>query len=155
DKFKMNVSGYGDMQFAYENYGADERGPYGAQKDSRANFDATRFAVELEGFYLPYNIQFEAEVEFEHGGTGVSREVDYNENGEYDVDVEKGGEVYLEEFFLKKHFTSNFSMSAGRIMVGVGLLSWYNRPTDYLGVQRDEAELHMLPESWNEMGLEA
>lgn len=152
---KTRVSGYGDMRFAYYDYGPNRTLRDGAAKDSRAEFDATRFVAKFEGFYLPHGVEFEAEIEFEHGGTGAEMELEYEEFGEYETEVSKGGEVYLEEFYLKKYLSSDTILAAGRIKVGVGLLSLYDRPTDYLAVNRPEAERHLIPESWNEMGAEA
>ena len=38
--------------------------------------------------------------------------------------------------------------------MAVGTLSAYYRPTDYLGTIRDEAETLMIPNTWDEMGLQ-
>ena len=35
------------------------------------------------------------EIEFEYGGTGNAYELENTENGEYETEVEKGGEVAL------------------------------------------------------------
>lgn len=155
EQLKTKVSGYGDMRFAYFDYGPDQNRKEGSQRDSRALFDATRFVAKFEGFYLPHDVEFEAEVEFEHGGTGAEMELEYEEFGEFETEASKGGEVYLEEFYLKKYLGSDTILAAGRIKVGVGLLALYDRPTDYLAVNRPEAEWHLIPESWNEMGIEA
>ena len=50
----------------------------------------------LFGFGIT-QLEFEAEVELEHGGTGTSLELDYEEFGEFEQEVSKGGEVALEE----------------------------------------------------------
>lgn len=155
EKLKTRVTGYGDMRFAYYDYGANRNLKEGAQHDSRAVFDATRFVARVEGFYLPHDVEFEAEIEFEHGGTGAETELEYEEFGEYETEVSKGGEVYLEEFYLKKYLGSDTILTAGRIKVAVGLLALYDQPTDYLAVNRAEAEWHLIPESWNEMGADA
>ncbi len=149
---QLKVSGYGDLQFSYLNYGANRNLKHGAQKDSRLIFDASRFTVEVNGLYAPYDVEFTAEVEFEHGGTGTAKELEYDESGDYQNDVSKGGEVSLEEFNLKKSFGEHYSLAVGRVEVAVGLLSQYSLPTDYLGVQRSETETSMLPGKWTEMG---
>ena len=44
-----------------------------------------------------------AEIEFEAGGTGIEYELETgtgSENGEYETEVEKGGEVALEQFHI-------------------------------------------------------
>jgi hypothetical protein len=149
---QLKVSGYGDLRFSYLNYGANRNLKHGAQKDSRLVFDASRFAAEVNGIYVPYDVEFTAEVEFEHGGTGAAKELEYDESGDYQNDVSKGGEVSLEEFNLKKIFNEHYSLAVGRVEVAVGLLSQYSSPTDYLGVQRSETETTMLPGKWTEMG---
>lgn len=153
DQKKVMLSGYGDMQASYLDYGQDRNLSHGAQQDSRVIFDATRFTAKIEGFFLPHDIEFEAEVEFEHGGTGTAMDIEYEESGEYEHEIAKGGEVQLEEFYLKKLLNEHYSLAAGRILVGVGLLSAYSLPTDYLGVQRSETESVLLPGVWTEMGL--
>ncbi|MEB2311455.1 MAG: hypothetical protein OZ921_20165 [Sorangiineae bacterium] len=150
--FELELHGYGDLQFAFHDYGANQNRPGGSQSDRRLVFDTTRFVFELEG-RMPYDLEFEAEVEFEHGGTGVAQELDYEEFGEFEQEVEKGGEVILEEFYLKKKFAKHFSVAAGRFYVAVGLLSDFNHPTDYLAATRSEAETTVIPAVWNEMGL--
>ncbi len=155
EKLKLRVSGYGDLQFAYHDYGSNGTLNKGAPADNRLTFDTTRFAAKIEGFYLPYDVEFEAEVEFEHGGAGAAMELEYEESGEFEPEVEKGGEVQLEEFYLKKVVTPSLTMAAGRIKVAFGLLPLYTTPLDYLAVRRSETESTIVPESWNEVGLEA
>ncbi len=151
----LNVGGYGDLQFAYYNYGENQNREGGSQKDSRLTFDTTRLVLELEGGLPDYGLEAEMEVEFEHGGTGVAMELEYEEFGEYEQEVEKGGEVLVEEFYLKKEFGKRFSLQAGRFYVAVGTLSAWYRPTDYLGTLRAEAETLIIPNTWDEMGLQA
>jgi hypothetical protein len=154
DDLKIRTSGFGDMRFSYYDYGANSNLTRGAAADSRADFDSTRFSAKIEGFYIPHNIEFEAEVEFEHGGTGAAKELEYDESGEFENEVEKGGEVFLEEFYLKKIWASSLSAAVGRIKVAFGQLSLNSLPTDYLAVRRPETESKVIPESWNEMGIE-
>ena len=43
-------------------------------------------------------MRLEAELEFEHGGTGITMEFDkLEEFGEFEMEVEKGGEVIVEK----------------------------------------------------------
>jgi hypothetical protein len=154
EDLKLRPSGFGDMRFSYYDFGPNNNLTGGAAADSRTDFDATRFSAKIEGFYIPHNIEFEAEVEFEHGGTGAAKELEFDESGEFENEVEKGGEVFLEEFYLKKVMTSSFSAAVGRIKVAFGQLSLNSKPTDYLAVRRPETEAQVIPESWNEMGVE-
>jgi len=46
-------------------------------------------------------------------------------------------------------------VSIGRFYVAVGTLSAFYRPTQYLGTIRSEAETLIIPNTWDEMGLQA
>ncbi|WP_225412152.1 hypothetical protein [Stigmatella hybrida] len=154
-RLEFKMSGYGDLQFTYHNYGENQNRVGGSQRDSRMTFDTTRLALELEAELPEYGLEAEIEVEFEHGGTGASMELEYEEFGEFEMEVEKGGEVVVEELVLKKKFGPRFSMAIGRFYVAVGTLSAYSRPTDYLATVRSESETLILPNTWHEMGLQA
>ncbi|SET51760.1 hypothetical protein [Stigmatella erecta] len=154
-RLEFKMSGYGDLQFTYHNYGENQNRVGGSQRDSRMTFDTTRLALELEAELPEYGLEAEIEVEFEHGGTGSSMELEYEEFGEFEMEVEKGGEVVVEELVLKKKFGPRFSLAIGRFYVAVGTLSAYSRPTDYLATVRSESETLILPNTWHEMGLQA
>lgn len=150
----LSLTGYGELDFAYLGYGADDTREGGALDDHRIVFDATRFVAKLIG-KGPFDLEFEAEVEFEHGGTGVTREIEYEEFGEIETEVEKGGEVQLEELYVEKLIAGRYQVKAGRFYVAFGTLSDYYLPTDYLGAARSEAETTVLPAQWDEMGISA
>lgn len=152
--FSLNIEGYGDMRFAYYDYPESITQEEGSRGDSRTGFDITRFTAEIEGKHNPSGIEFEAEVEFEHGGTGSSVELEQDEFGEFENEVEKGGEVNLEELWLKKDFGSGWTGRVGRFYLAVGLLSPYHLPTDYLATGRSEAETTVIPGVWDEVGFE-
>jgi hypothetical protein len=149
--FELEIGGYGEMHFTYYDHGADQTKPGGSQSESRATFDTARFVAELEG-KLPGDFEFEAEVEFEHGGTGTALELEYEEFGEYETEVEQGGEVVLENLYLEKGFGEHVSVKVGRFYLAFGLLSAYHRPTDYVASARPESETTVIPAVWDEMG---
>ncbi|MCB9507171.1 MAG: hypothetical protein H6698_05145 [Myxococcales bacterium] len=151
--FELHVGGYGDLQFAFHDFGPNQNRDGGSQRDSRLVFDDARFVLKLEG-EMPADIEFEAEVEFEHGGTGVTQEVEYEEFGEFETQVEKGGEVLLEELYIEKTFAERYSVAVGRFYVAVGLLSQYFLPTEYLASTRSEAETTVIPAVWPELGAQ-
>lgn len=150
----LMFGGYGELTFAWLDHGPDQNRARGAQQDSRLVFDQTRFALEMEAEF-PADFEFEAEIEFEHGGTGSAVELEYDEFGEYEQEVERGGEVVLEELYLQKTIADRLRLRLGRFYVGVGLLSERYRPTDYLAAARPEAETVLLPGVWDEMGFDA
>lgn len=152
--FELRVAGYGELGTAFYDHGANQNRPGGAQRDRRLELDATRFVTKLEGLMTDIGLEFEAEVEFEHGGTGAEMEVENEEFGEVEQEVGKGGEVLLEEFYVKKSF-GPLDLQFGRFYIGVGTLSYYYRPTDYLAGGRAEAEVTVIPAQWDEMGFGA
>ena len=54
-----------------------------------------------------------SEIEFEHGGTESAIEVEDEEAGEFEKEIERGGEVALEQFWIQKSFCSGFNIRAG------------------------------------------
>ncbi|WP_342381053.1 OprO/OprP family phosphate-selective porin [Myxococcus stipitatus] len=152
-KLDAFFTSYGELQFAYFNHGLNQNRARGSQRDSRVEFDTTRLVVELKGVLPDYGIEAEVEVEFEHGGTGTAMELEYEEFGEFEQELDKGGEILVEELFLSKKLGQNASLTVGRFYVAVGTLSEFSRPIDYLGTTRDEAETSIIPNTWDEMGL--
>jgi hypothetical protein len=151
---RLSASGYAELLFSYYDYGPDPTLPGGSAPDHRYVFDTSRLSVEMEVNY-GHGLELEGEVEFEHGGTGSALELDYDEFGEFEQEVEKGGEVVLEELYVEKRFGPRLAVKAGRFYVALGLLSDYHRPTDYLGTTRPESETTVIPAVWDEMGFEA
>ncbi|RVU46875.1 hypothetical protein EA187_07000 [Lujinxingia sediminis] len=153
--FRFELSGYGELRFAGHDFGPDPTRPGGSREDLRAVFEQSRFVTKIDG-EMPYGFGLEAEIEFEHGGTGSALELEWEEFGEYEHEVEKGGEVLVEELYVSKtFFKERLKLKLGRFYVAVGQLSSNYRPTDYLAGRRSEAETTVLPAVWDEMGLSA
>jgi hypothetical protein len=150
--FSLTWEGYADILFSWYGYGPDQTRPGGSESDSRLVFDLSRFVLELEGEMFA-GLGFEAEIEFEHGGTGSSLEIEYEEFGEFENEIEKGGEVNVEELYLSKKFGNWGKAKAGRFYLAIGLLSFLNKPTDYLAARRPESETMVIPAVWDEMGV--
>ncbi len=151
----LRLSGYGEINYWRFDYGPDQKSrPGGSAPDDRALMDVTRLALKLEAELLP-QVELEAEVEFEHGGTGGALELEYEEFGEFEQEVEKGGEVIVEELYVKRSFGEHLDLSAGHFYVAVGLLSELYRPLDYYGTVRPESEAAVIPALWHETGIEA
>lgn len=149
----LELSGYGDLHFAWHDHEANQNRPGGAREDSRLTFDTARFVLELEG-HAPHGFEFEAELEIEHRGVGAAMELEYEEFGEFEQEIELGGEVVLEELYLAKEL-GPLELKLGRFYVGVGLMAEITRPTRYLGSMRPESETSILPGVWDEVGLGA
>jgi hypothetical protein len=148
--WKLELGGYGELGATFYNHGTDQNRPGGSLHDSRLELDATRFVAAVEGT-MPGGFEFEAELEIEHGGTGAAKEVEFDEFGEIENEIEKGGEVQLEELYIKRSW-GRYQAGVGRFYLALGHLHSHYRPTDYLGAQRSEAETTIFPGQWDEMG---
>ena len=100
-------------RFSVEGYGVANYYAFDWQTDPnrRNTLDLERLAIEPSFQVNPW-LQFNAEIEFEHGGTGVTIEFDpFEEFGEFETEVEKGGEVEVEKleavFSLKPRLQSS------------------------------------------------
>lgn len=154
EKEKLEVGGYGEILYRHFDYGLNQRAtPKGSVPDSRATLDIPRFVFKMESHFTD-DLYLEAEVEFEHLGTGSALELEYDEFGEYEFEAEKGGEITLEELHLTKSFSEALNLRAGRIIVPVGQLSRAHYPTDYFTTIRPESETTIIPSVWNETGIE-
>ena len=153
-KPSFHLEGYGEMLYSYFDYGPDQKsGPNGSPPDSRAIIDITRLALELEVELLK-NTELEAEVEFEHGGAGAALELEFEEFGEFEQEIEKGGEVVVEELAVERTFSDAFRVRLGHFYVAVGHLSHRYHPADFFGTRRAEAETSIIPALWHETGVE-
>lgn len=122
--------------------------------DKRDEADLERLV--LEGKYQ-FNDQWSitAEVEYEHGGTGSTMEFDVLEEfGEFEQEIEKGGEIVIEELFVQYEYQPWLGIRIGEIPVPVGLINKRHRPSHYYTAERSEAESSMIPVSWHELGIE-
>ncbi len=150
--FALEAEGYGQVDFGWHGYGPDQTGQGGSPPDSRLVFDQTRFVLEVEG-EADGGWGFEAELEVEHGGTGAALELEFEEFGEYENEIEAGGEVLLEQLFLAKSVNPHVTVKVGRLYVAFGQLYATHSPTDLVAVRRPEAEITLVPATWDEMGL--
>lgn len=117
--------------------------------------DLERFILGFEKGLAP-GIEMEAELEFEHGGTGSTMEYErIEEFGEFEQEVEAGGEVLVEELYLTFETGTPVDVKAGHMVVPVGLANTHHDPQEYFTVTRHEAEVALLPSTWHETGVAA
>ena len=115
--------------------------------------DVERFIVGLEHHFNP-QWSAEVEIEFEHGGTGATLELDkLEEFGEFEQEIESGGEVVVEELNVTYTHSKAFNLRFGEMILPIGLLNGAHRPQDYLTVQRPAAETALIPVTWHESGV--
>lgn len=150
--FRLRLGGYGELGAAFHDHGTNRTLAGGAAADRRLELDLTRFVAVLQAT-TDSGWELEAELEVEHGGTGVAREVEHEEFGEFETEIGKGGEVQLEELYLEKLFAGRYQLKLGRFYVGVGHLGSRYRPTDYLAATRSEVETTVVPGQWDELGV--
>lgn len=140
------VSGYGVINYAHFDWELDP--------GRRAAIDVERFVIAPK-YRINDTIQLEAELEFEHGGTGSTMEFDkFEEFGEFETEIEKGGEVIVEKLAAVFSIQPSLNFRVGHIIVPVGLVAKRHRPQHYFTTTRPEAEAHLIPTIWHETGVE-
>ena len=137
DKFRFG--GYGEILANFMDYGINRfyGGNNGNAKTNRNSISIPRFVVAFDYKFNPKWI-LGAEIEFEAGGTGTAYELENTENGEYETEVEKGGEVALEQFHITRLIHPAFNVRVGHIIVPVGLTNAHHEPINFFGFSRDE-----------------
>lgn len=83
---------------------------------SHGRFDIPHFVINL-GYDFGKGWTLGTEIEFEHGGTESAVELEADEAGEYESEIERGGEVALEQFWLQKAFSDAFKVRTGMIII--------------------------------------
>ncbi len=142
----FSVSGYGVIHYSHFDWELDP--------GRRAAIDVERFVIAPK-YRINDTIRLESELEFEHGGTGSTMEFDkFEEFGEFEMEIEKGGEVIVEKLAAVFSFQPAFNLRVGHIIVPVGLIAKRHRPQHYFTTTRPEAETHLIPTIWHETGVE-
>jgi hypothetical protein len=150
---KFRLGSYGEMLYQRMDYSADRyTNPTGAPYENRSLISIPRMILAIDYKFTP-SIIFSTEIEFENGGTGSAMELEYDEMGEYEMEVEKGGEVVLEQFHITKEFSKAFKLRVGQIIVPVGTTNARHLPIEFFGTIRPEGENTILPLTWHETGV--
>ncbi len=152
---KYRIGGYGEMVSKFKDYGSNRfyGGTEGNPKTHRNTISIPRFV--LAGDYK-FNDKWilGVEIEFESGGTGTEYEIENSENGEYETEVEKGGEVAIEQFHITRLITPAFNVRLGHIIVPIGQNNAHHEPINFFGTVRPEGETSIIPNTWHQTGLE-
>lgn len=153
---RLTLGGYGEAVMS-RNFYSDS---YLRYTDAAAKADAKshgRFDLPHVVLYVGYDFgrgwSMGSEIEFEHGGTESAYEIESEEGGEYESEVERGGEVALEQFWIQKSFCPQANLRLGHIIVPVGMTNQHHLPTEFFGVYRPEGESTIIPCTWHETGL--
>ena len=146
DSNPFSVSGYGVIHYSHFDWELDP--------GRRAAIDVERFVIAPK-YRINDTIRLESELEFEHGGTGSTMEFDkFEEFGEFETEIEKGGEIIVEKLAAVFSFQPSLNLRVGHIIVPVGLVAKRHRPQHYFTTTRPEAEAHLIPTIWHETGIE-
>ncbi len=155
DEFeKFRIGGYGEILANFKNYDWNRFNGQATGADQEYNSTAAipRFTIAFDYKFNPKWI-LGTEVEFESGGVGLETELESSENGEYETEMERGGEVALEQFHLTRLVCPQFNVRVGHMVVPIGLTNTQHEPIMYFGSERPEDETTILPSTWSETGL--
>lgn len=152
---RLHVGGYGEAVMTH-NFYSDKylrySDPAAYKDESHGRFDLPHVVIYL-GYDFGKGWSMGSEIEFEHGGTESAVEIEAEESGEYEKEIERGGEVALEQFWLQKEFMPQLKLRAGMIVVPVGQTNAHHEPDQFFGVYRPEGENTIMPCTWHEVGL--
>ena len=120
----LTIGGYGEAVYSH-NFYSDKYIRYTAKDPSVYKGQSHgRFDLPHVVLFLNYNFghgwSMGSEIEFEHGGTESAIEIEEEEAGEYESEIERGGEVALEQFWIQKSICPEFNIKLGHIIVPVG-----------------------------------
>lgn len=153
---RLQLGGYGEIAMS-RNFYSDNINRYTHASDYKNAKSHGRFDMPHVTFLIGYDFgkgwRMNSEIEFEHGGTESAVELEAEEAGEYENEVERGGEVALEQFWIEKTITPALNIRMGHIVVPVGYTNANHLPTQFFTVYRPEGENTIMPCTWHETGI--
>lgn len=153
---RLTLGGYGEAvasrMFYSNNYKRYTDASKYADAKGFGQFDLPHVVIFL-GYDFGKGWSMGTEIEFEHGGTESVIEIEEEETGEYEIEIERGGEVALEQFWLQKSFSPALNLRAGHMVVPVGATNYGHTPVEFFTVYRPEGENTILPCTWHETGV--
>ena len=142
----FGLEGYGTIN--YFNFDWD------TNPDKRNSVDLERFVLYPE-YEFNDKLKFRGEIEFEHGGTGVTKEFDvFEEFGEFETEVEAGGEVLVEQLYVAYKINDALNFKLGAFKLPIGIQAIHDEPNEYFTTIRSPAEADIIPTNWYEMGVQ-
>lgn len=153
---RLSVGGYGEVAYS-RNFYSDNVNRYSHAADYKdapgfGRFDIPHVVIML-GYDFGRGWSMGSEIEFEHGGVESAVELEAEEVGEFEQEVERGGEVALEQFWVQKTFMPQLSVRAGHMVVPVGETNAHHLPTEFFTVYRPEGEYEIMPCTWHQTGV--
>ncbi len=141
----FSLRGYGAINYYNNDFDTNPN-----QKDQ---IDPERLNLYLD-YYFTDKFALKTEIEFEHGGTGSTLELEpFEEGGEFEQEIESGGEVKLEQVHIDFKIKPHFNVKAGRFKLQFGLAQNLDTPDEYFTSYRPEMENQLLPLGWYESGI--
>lgn len=145
---RLTIGGYGEAAYQY-NFFSDNPFRYSladryADSKGHGRIDIPHAVIMLR-YDFGHGWTFGTEIEFEHGGTEAAVELEAEEAGEFEKEIERGGEVALEQFWIEKTFSKALNLRAGHLVVPVGATNNAHEPNNFFGVNRPEGENTLLP----------
>ena len=129
----LSIGAYGEFFF-----GAQQNPAAGGQWQS--GFDARRFVL-LPAYQITDNIIFNAEIEFEHAGSG------------FDNDDKLHGTAEIEQLWIDFKIVDQFNWRAPGIdLVPIGYINQHHEPTQFYSVNRPELYNGLIPSTWKVPG---
>lgn len=154
---RLHIGGYGEAvmtrNFYSQSFNRYKKPENYVDDKSHGRFDLPHICLNL-GYDFGKGWTLGSEIEFEHGGNGTAVEIEAEEAGEYEAEVEKGGEVNIEQFWINKAFMGGkLNIKAGEIIVPVGYSNAYHEPNQFFTVYRPEGEATIMPNTWHQVGV--
>ena len=153
---RLTLGGYGEAAYT-RNFFSDNVYRYSRPAEYAGDPSHGRFDIPHAVVYIGYDFgkgwSMQTEIEFEHTGTGSAVEKEFTEAGEWESEIEKGGELELEQFWIQKSFSPALNVRAGHLVVPVGGLNYAHEPLNYFTVYRPEGEYTLLPSTWHDTGI--
>jgi hypothetical protein len=125
----LSIGAYGEMAFGFQR-NPDAFGQW------QNGFDAHRLVL-LPTYQITDNIIFNAEIEFEHGGTG------------FDGDDKLHGTAEIEQVWVDFKIVDQFNWRAPGIdLIPFGYINEHHEPTQFYSVKRPELYNGLIPSTW-------
>jgi hypothetical protein len=129
----LSIGAYGEVKFG----GMQNPAAGGAWQNG---FDAARMVL-LPTYAITDNIIFNAEIEFEHAGSG------------FDNDDKLHGTAEIEQLWIDFKIIDQFNWRAPGIdLVPIGYINQHHEPTQFYSVNRPELYNGLIPSTWKVPG---
>jgi hypothetical protein len=129
----LSIGAYGEVKFG----GMQNPAAAGAWQNG---FDAARMVL-LPTYAITDNIIFNAEIEFEHAGSG------------FDNDDKLHGTAEIEQLWIDFKIIDQFNWRAPGIdLVPIGYINQHHEPTQFYSVNRPELYNGLIPSTWKVPG---